>query len=110
MLKLTTNNEHKGQPDTPQHHFKKVLRSLYLARSFQSDYDATWTYAIGLTANNELDVRTLMVKYPETMPRFEWLYAITPFQEFGFNPKALVEAHKIIWGVSNEPTLHDVAV
>jgi len=86
--------------DTPEHHFRRIMCSLYSAKSM-NDYDATWTYAISLTANNELDVRTLLLKYPDLIDQFKWLYAIPSFREHGFHPKALVEAQKTIWGVSH---------
>ncbi|KIL55182.1 hypothetical protein M378DRAFT_18178 [Amanita muscaria Koide BX008] len=97
LLKLSTNNEHKGQPDTPEHHFKRVVCSLSMAEG--SDYQATWTYAKSLTANNEMDVRTLLVKYPDCISLFEWLFKIPTFTAHGFQPKLLVEAHKTIWGM-----------
>ena len=100
ILKLSTNNEHKGQPDTPEHHFKRVLTSLYLSNG-TPDYVNTWNYATSLTANNEMDVRNLMLKYPPAMNKLEWLYGVPAFRDYGFHPRTFLEAQKTIWGVSS---------
>lgn len=97
-MKLSSNNKLHSLPDTPQHHLRRVLCSLNTAKK-GSDYEATFTYASGLTANNETDVKSLLLKHSDLIKAFEWLYQIPSFRDYGFHPKRLVQAKKTIWGV-----------
>jgi hypothetical protein len=98
-LKLSTNNDHKAHPDTPEHHFKKVISSL-LASSDTEDYNLTYEFATTLGANNQLDVKTLLVKYKDIILLFQDLYKFQLFKEASFEPKKLIDCKKTIWGVS----------
>lgn len=98
-LKLSANNDHKVHPDSPQHHFKKVICSL-LASSSDEDYNAIYEFATTLGANNQLDVKTLLVKYKDIILLFQDLYRFDIFKQANFVPKKLLDCKKTIWGVS----------
>jgi hypothetical protein len=98
ILKLSTNNDHKSHPDTPQHHLKKVITSL-LATSDDGDYKTTYEFATTLGANNQLDVKTMLLKYSDLIELLTDLYQFETFKQEDFHPKQLLECKKTIWGV-----------
>ena len=104
MLKLSSNNKLNSLPDSPEHHLRRVLCSLHKTQK-TSDYNATYQYAVGLTANNENDVKSLLLKHIDIIKSFQWLYQIPSFHNVDFSPKDLVQAKRTIWGVV-EPFVH----
>jgi hypothetical protein len=98
VFKLTTNNDHKDHPDSPQHHFKRVIASL-MSTSDEEDYKATMEFAITLGANKQSDVKTLL-KYKDVIDLFTQLYQFNVFKQHDFKPKQLLKCKKTIWGVS----------
>ena len=70
VLKLSSNNRLNSLPDTPEHHLRRVLCSLHRAKKIL-DYEVTFTYASGLTANNETDVKSLLLKHGDIIKSFE---------------------------------------
>jgi hypothetical protein len=99
LLKLSTNNDHKAHPDTPQHHFKRVIKSLMNA-SDRKDYETTYQFACSLGANNQLDVKTLLLKYQDIIELFLCLYQYDIFTAAAFEPRQLLECKKVVYGVS----------
>ena len=100
MLKLSTNNDIKSHPDTPQHHFKRVINSLIGSKGNQ-DYRTTYAFATTLAANNQVDVKILLLKYKDLVDFFCDIYQFDMFREQAYHPKQLVAIKKTVWGVSN---------
>jgi hypothetical protein len=98
-LKLSTNNDLKSHPDTPQHHFKKVINSLIDSKGSQ-DYRTTYAFATTLAAGNQLDVKTLLQKYKDIVEFFCDIYQFRIFRAKSYHPKQLVASKKTVWGVS----------
>lgn len=57
-------------------------------------------FATKLGANNQLDVKMLLVKYKDIILLFQDLYKFDMFKEANFVPKRLIDCKKTIWGVS----------
>jgi hypothetical protein len=97
LLKLSTNNNLKAQPDTPQHHFLRIISSFIACKSNPKDYEATYEFALSL---DNPDVKTILLKYQDLVDIYCQLYALEPFIARPIAPKTLVESKKVTWGVS----------
>lgn len=98
LLKLSSNNDYKAHADTPEHHLKRVMYSLVSAKD-DEDYKSAWRFGSSLGANNEMDVKTLLVKYKDVIETLIPLFQYKQFLHYGFSPKELVECKRVIWGV-----------
>ncbi|KIL56725.1 hypothetical protein M378DRAFT_16822 [Amanita muscaria Koide BX008] len=96
ILKLSTNNSLHAKPDTPQHHFKRVMCCLSEAEGV--DYEATFSYATTLDAHHGMDVKTLLTKHINTCLFFFSIFKFHAFRDRDFHPKDWVGANKTIYG------------
>lgn len=99
LLRLSTNNETRGKPDTPPQHLKRVLYA-YTQCMQPSDIENV-TKCIGtLKATKAADVTQLVEGPFNLIEVFGELFRLPCFQSVDFEPAELIKANKTYFGVS----------
>lgn len=99
ILSFTTNNEYKENPDSPEVNLVKVVGALNMCQTEEATQE-TKRFAQTLTANNQCDVKSLLLKAPHVIKVFQQLYQFQTFKDELYHPSKLVGFQQTIWGVS----------